>query len=150
MPIDVTVLGSGGPFANPARASSSYLVELDGDRRLLVDAGGGALGRLGQLRIDPVTIELVLVTHTYIDHTGGLAPVVFAAYLGGRTRHLRLVDPAGRERHPGADRFSELLFGEQGPWSDLHSFEGFGIDTREVPNYRSGIRCRPSRASCAR
>ncbi|HEY8685410.1 MAG TPA: MBL fold metallo-hydrolase, partial [Chloroflexota bacterium] len=84
----VTVLGSGGPIANPTRASSGYVVWLDNVPRLLVDAGGGTFVRLGELRVDVPLIDMVFLTHTHIDHTGGLAPVVMAAYMQGRTTHL--------------------------------------------------------------
>jgi ribonuclease BN (tRNA processing enzyme) len=49
----VRVLGSGGPFVNAHRASSGYLVQLDGRPRLLVDAGGGTFERLGRAGVDP-------------------------------------------------------------------------------------------------
>ena len=41
----VQVLGSGGPDANDARASAGYILWIDGQARLLVDAGGGVFLR---------------------------------------------------------------------------------------------------------
>lgn len=133
-PLAVTVLGSGGPMTNPSRASSGFIVWLDGRPRVLVDAGGGTFARLGEAGIDPAAIDLVALTHTHIDHSGGLAAVVFAAWLQGRDRPLTVMGPAGRDRHPGARRFCDLLFGPEGAWSYLHNFEGFGIDALEVPS----------------
>jgi len=130
----LTVLGSGGPFANATRASSGYVVWLAGKPSVLLDAGGGAFERIGRAGIDPAAIDLVLVSHTHIDHTGGLAPVVFAAAMAGRERPFDLVGPAGRDMHPGANRFAELLFGKAGAWSYLHTFDGFGCRSREVPS----------------
>ncbi|GAC1532979.1 MAG: hypothetical protein NVS2B8_21960 [Vulcanimicrobiaceae bacterium] len=40
MSLALTVLGSGGPIANAHRASSGYLVSIDGVPRILVDGGG--------------------------------------------------------------------------------------------------------------
>ena len=37
------ILGSGGPIADDGRASSGYLVWVDGESRVLIDAGGGIL-----------------------------------------------------------------------------------------------------------
>jgi hypothetical protein len=54
-PIAVQILGSGGPRANPFRSSSSYLLWIDGQARILVDMGGGLRRR------DPLLI-LSLVT----------------------------------------------------------------------------------------
>lgn len=136
--LSITVLGSGGPIANPTRASSGYAVWLDGVPRLLVDAGGGTFVRLGELRLDVPLIDLVLLTHTHIDHSGGLSPVVMAAYMQGRITPLGIVGPAGRDIHPGAKRLVDLLFGGYGAWSYMHTFDGFGIEAKEVPSTLEG------------
>src|SRR5207249_11282558 len=47
-PIAVQILGSGGPRVNRDRASSSYLLWIDAQARILVDMGGGAFLRFGQ------------------------------------------------------------------------------------------------------
>ena len=121
------MLGSGGPFANPRRASSSYVLTLSDGRRLLVDAGGGVFERLGRAEIGAAELDPVLLTHLHIDHSGGLAPLVFSAYMEGRTAPLTILGPAPDQDQPGADRFAQLLFGEQGAWSYMHSFDGFGV-----------------------
>ena len=138
MALTLTVLGSGGPIANPRRASSGYLIAVDGSARILVDAGGGTYERLGRAGADLRALELVLLTHTHIDHSGGLAPVVFDLYMNDRGRPLAVTGPAGREIHPGCGRFTELLFGRDGAWSYLHAFDGFGIAAREVPSDPAG------------
>ena len=46
--VSVQILGSGGPRVNPQRASSSYLLWVGGQARILVDIGGGAFLRFGQ------------------------------------------------------------------------------------------------------
>jgi ribonuclease BN (tRNA processing enzyme) len=136
--LSITVLGSGGPITNPHRASSGYVIWLDGVPRLLVDVGGGTFVRMGELGLDVPLIDLVLLTHTHIDHTGGLAPFVMAAYMQGRTTPLRISGPAGRDIHPGCIRFVDLLFGPQGAWSYMHTFDGFGIDPIELPSALEG------------
>ena len=45
--VAVQVLGSGGPEMR-GRASSSYIVWLDGKARVLVDSGGGSALRFGE------------------------------------------------------------------------------------------------------
>lgn len=104
MALMLTVLGSGGPIANPRRASSGYLIALDGVARILVDAGGGTYERLGRAGTDLSALELVLLTHTHIDHSGGLPPVVFDLYMNDRGRPLAVAGPAGRDVHPGCVR----------------------------------------------
>ena len=130
--LELLVLGSGGPFANPTRASSGFLILRDDAPVALVDAGGGVFERLGQAGISTAAIGLVLLTHFHIDHSGGLPPIVFSAFIGGRTKPVALVGPAPLGNQPGASRFAEALFGEDGAWSYLHSFEGFGIDAIEM------------------
>jgi hypothetical protein len=46
-PVAVQVLGSGGPRTNGDRASSSYLLWIGSQARVLVDMGGGAFLRFG-------------------------------------------------------------------------------------------------------
>ncbi len=134
--LGLTVLGSGRPFLTPRRASSCYVVWLDGQPRLLLDAGGGAFVRAGQADLDLAALDTILLTHTHIDHTGGLAPLVFAAYMHGRTTPLGVVGPTGRDVQPGCRRFTDLLFGADGAWSYLRTFEGFGIDATEASSAR--------------
>jgi len=130
----ITILGSGGPFANATRASSGYVVWTEGRPAILLDAGGGAFERLGRAAIDPALIDLVLLSHLHIDHSGGLAPVVFAATIAKRGRPFDLVGPCGRGQVPGAKQFADLLFGRTGAWSYLHTFDGFGVRATEMPS----------------
>lgn len=133
-PLAVTVLGSGGPRPTARRASAGYLLWVDGEPRVLVDPSGGVLERLAGADVEPAVLELVVLTHTHIDHSAGLAPVVFAAWLGGRERPLPVAGPAGAAGQPGCRRFCELLFGVDGAWRDLQSFEGFVLEPLEVPS----------------
>src|ERR1700676_4145482 len=70
--LEVVVLGSGGPRAF-GRAGSSYIVFVDGRPRILLDAGPGAFVRIGELNIDLERVDIVLLTHLHIDHSGDLA-----------------------------------------------------------------------------
>ena len=69
--LDLLVLGSGGPGAT-GRASSSYLVLINGTARILVDAGPGSFARLGEAQVPMTKVDIVLLTHLHIDHAGEL------------------------------------------------------------------------------
>lgn len=133
MSAELIVLGSGGPFINPHRTSSCYVLS-GGGHRLLIDAGGGAFERFGRAGLGAAGLDAVLLTHLHIDHSGGLAPLVFSAYMEGRREVLAIAGPRARDGQPGVAQFAEALFGSAGAWSYLHSFEGFGIRTVEAPS----------------
>lgn len=130
--LELRVLGSGGPHAHPTRASAGYLVLIDGKARVLVDAGGGVFGRVAQQQDDLASLELVVLTHLHVDHTGDLAPLLFDLYLRERPRGLAVIGPAPRGDQPGAETFLDLLFGPRGAWRHLNRFQHFHLDVEEA------------------
>jgi ribonuclease BN (tRNA processing enzyme) len=129
----VTVFGSGGPFANPRRASSGYLVSVDKVPRILVDAGGGVYERIGMSEFNLATLEQLLLTHMHIDHSSDLPAVIMDLYMRNRERPVALAGPAGNDQ-PGAAEFIELLFGSSGAWRYMNTFDGFGVRVLETPS----------------
>src|SRR5258708_8798503 len=71
------VLGSGGPRPF-GRAGTSYIVEVNGKPRILVDAGPGMFVRVGEVNINLEPVDSVLLTHFHIDHSRDL-PGLFQA-----------------------------------------------------------------------
>ena len=83
--LSVMVLGSGGPVPTAAgRASASYLVFVDGQPKILMDAGGGAYQRLAASGTDIKDLDIVLLSHLHIDHMGDLSPIVKGMYFQNR------------------------------------------------------------------
>ena len=70
--VAVRVLGSGGPIVDDARASTGYLLIVDGRPRLLIDAGGGVALRLGELGVRPESLDAWLISHVHVDHSADL------------------------------------------------------------------------------
>ncbi len=105
--LSVMVLGSGGPVAvTPGRASAGYLIFVDGKPRILMDVGGGTYQRLAQSGVNIRDLDIVLLTHLHIDHTGDLSAAIKTIYfhsvmarsmnpaIAGRTLPVNIYGPA--------------------------------------------------------
>jgi len=108
--LELVVLGSGGPRAF-GRAGTSYLVLVDGEARVLVDAGPGAFVQLGKLGIDTNRLEVILLTHLHIDHSADVPAIFLARALSadGPIR-FRVFGPAGSGAFPGVTQWLHVLF----------------------------------------
>ena len=116
------MLGSGGPRAF-GRAGSSYIVLIDGKPRILLDAGPGAFVRIGELQIDLGQVDIVLLTHLHIDHSGDLAAFFNARALtsDGPIKY-RVFGPDGAGLFPKTSRFVDLLVGDNGLFAYQKTF----------------------------
>ncbi len=121
-PLEVVVLGSGGPRPF-GRAGSSYIVEVDGVPRILVDAGPGAFERIGELQLDLQKVDTVLLTHLHIDHSGDLAAFFNArALTSDGPIAYRVFGPDGAGLFPKTSRFVDLLVGSGGAFAYQKTF----------------------------
>jgi ribonuclease BN (tRNA processing enzyme) len=127
-PLEVIVLGSGGPAAL-GRAASSYAVLLDGQPRILVDAGPGSFARAGEAQLSLDTLDTVLLTHLHVDHAAELPGFVKArAVTAAGPIHFDVFGPAGRRAQsdtpafPSTQEFIRLLFGASGAFAYLKDF----------------------------
>lgn len=62
----LTVLGCSGSTPGPNRPASGYLLEAEGFR-LVVDLGNGTLAEV-QARLDPFSVDALLLSHLHADH----------------------------------------------------------------------------------
>lgn len=110
---ELIALGTGGPSA-AGRASSGYILMVDGHARVLVDAGGGSFARLSEMKINLDQLDVVLLTHLHIDDSADV-PAIFKAR-GGAHRgpySFQVFGPEGAGVYPSVSRWVHLLF-EQG------------------------------------
>src|SRR5262249_7706560 len=93
-PGPLRILGSAGPAFNKDRASSSYLLWIDGKARMLVDMGGGTYLRFAQSGAKLSDLALVGISHLHPDHVSDL-PALLWLSRQLRTEPLPIVGPSG-------------------------------------------------------
>jgi ribonuclease BN (tRNA processing enzyme) len=108
-PVAVQILGSGGPIINRDRASTSYLLWIDAQAKILVDMGGGAFLRFGQAQAKPSDLSLVAISHLHPDHVSDLPALLWLSHLS-RKEPLPIVGPSGNDLVPGFPTFLSRLF----------------------------------------
>jgi len=142
--LELLVLGSGGPGAL-GRAASSYLLLLDGNARILVDAGPGSFARLGEAKVRLTNVDIVLLTHLHIDHAGEL-PGLFKARAVSSSGPIifNVWGPEGSPSHaggayfPSTTSFLQLLFGPKGAFAYLSDFSApLSIRAHDLPTQLS-------------
>ncbi|HEX4151821.1 MAG TPA: MBL fold metallo-hydrolase [Steroidobacteraceae bacterium] len=139
-PLEVIVLGSGGPGAT-GRASASYAVLIDGTPRILVDAGSGAFVRIGESKVDLDALDVVLLTHLHVDHAAELPGIMKArAVSSSGPIVFKIYGPAGSPGSrdgayfPSTRRFLDLLFGSRGAFAYLRDFAApITIEPHDLP-----------------
>ena len=103
------VLGSGGPFLRDGRASSSYLLWVNGRARVMVDAGGGAFARFGEAGARIEDLRLLGISHFHPDHSSDLPAILWVSN-NFRTELLPFIGPSRGDVFPGAADFVSRLF----------------------------------------
>jgi len=136
--VAVQVLGSGGPIADDARASSSYLVWVDGKARVMIDAGGGSFLRFGEAQAGFRDLDFMGLSHFHADHSAGFAALLKSGNFANRERALTVAGPSGSDRFPGLNKyFTSILDSDQGAYAYLSGYlDGAGrlpkLDSIEV------------------
>jgi ribonuclease BN (tRNA processing enzyme) len=130
--VAVQILGSGGPRINPFRSSTSYLLWVGDQARVLVDMGGGALGRFGQAQAKMSDLSLLAVSHLHPDHISDLPAFLWQSHLE-RRGPLPIVGPSGNDAAPDFSTFLSRLFDERnGAFPVLGAT--LGGARRDIPN----------------
>jgi ribonuclease BN (tRNA processing enzyme) len=111
-PVAVQILGSGGPRINRDRASTSYLLWIGAQARILVDMGGGAFLRFGQTQAKLSDLSLVAISHLHPDHVSDLPALLWLSHQA-RKDPLPIVGPSGNDVAPSFPTFLSRLFDEK-------------------------------------
>lgn len=121
--VALQVLGSGGPIADDARASSSYILWVDGVSRVLIDAGGGSFLRFGEAGANFVGLDFVGLSHFHTDHSADFPALLKSGSFSGRKRALHVAGPAAGGPFPGLEAWlTSLLDSDAGAYGYLSGF----------------------------
>ena len=136
--VAVQILGSGGPQINRFRSSTSYLLWVGDQARVLVDMGGGAWSRFGQAQAKVSDLSLLAVSHLHPDHISDLPAFLWLSHLE-RKEPLPIVGPSGNDAAPDFSTFLSRLFDENnGAFPVLGST--LGGKRRDIPDRcQSGV-----------
>lgn len=108
------VLGSGGPIADDDRASTGYVVWIDGRSRVLIDAGGGIFLRFGEAGARFPDLDFVGLSHFHTDHSADFPALLKSGIFSDRDRPLPIAGPAAGGPFPGLHGFLQAMIGEDG------------------------------------
>ncbi len=133
--VAVQVLGSGGPIADDARASTAYVVWVDGQSRALIDMGSGSFVRFGEAGASFTELDFIGLSHFHTDHAADFVALLKSGNFAGRKRPLPLAGPSGNRRFPGLDDFlAANIDRESGAYRYLGGYlDGSGGLPRLVP-----------------
>jgi len=138
--LELVVLGSGGPGAT-GRAGSSHVILVDGEPRILADAGPGSFVRLGETGLSLEKLDILLLTHLHADHAAEVPGMVKARAVALHAPiRFKIFGPEGAGRKgpfaffPSTSQFVQLLFGTKGAFAYLPDFAGhIDFDVTDLP-----------------
>jgi len=152
----LVVLGSGTSVPHPQRASAAFWLETDGGS-LLLDCSADAPHRMAQENLDWPNLDAIWISHLHLDHSGGLASLLFgmkwASQTQSRRKPLKMFSCAGLERVLKAidDSNDYGLFKQPFPVelhecsdspSEFEPFEGLRCATFSTPHTRESLALR--------
>ena len=120
--VALQVLGSGGPIADDGRASSSYIVWVDGRSRVLIDAGGGAFLRFGEAFAKFEDLDFIGLSHFHTDHSADFPALLKSGNFSDGDSDLSVAGPDGRGAFPSLDDYLEELLGPGGAYAYLGGY----------------------------
>ena len=130
--VALQVLGSGGPeITYNSRASSGYLLWIDGAARVLIDAGSGVAANFGGSGARLEDLDAIVLTHLHVDHSADLPALIKASYFGERRADLPVYGPTGNKLMPNTTDYVEALLGRDGAFRYLSDY----IDPARRTNY---------------
>lgn len=129
--VELEILGSGGPEIDK-RASTSYLLWIDGEAKLIVDMGSGSMLRFEQSGAKLESLDAVVLTHLHIDHSVDLPSFVKAGFFTSREKSLEIIAPQGNDSFPSIDEYLTALFGTNGAYKYMNDVLSSNSDSFQI------------------
>ena len=121
--VALQVLGSGGPVADDGRASSGYLVWVDGASKILIDAGGGTFLRFGEAGASFASLDFIGLSHFHTDHSADFPALLKSGYFSDRQRSLIVAGPDSGGPFPGLNAYlATMLDKDDGAYGYLSGY----------------------------
>ena len=120
--VAVQVLGSGGPEIGDARASTSYLIWINGRASVIVDTGPGSSVNFDKVGAKFEHLDAVLFTHLHVDHSADFPAYIKGSFFTERGEDLKVYGPAGNQLMPSTVEFVQRLFGDEGVFPYLEDY----------------------------
>src|SRR3954468_19898225 len=99
--MEVVVLGSGTAVPHSKRSSPGFWLETTGGT-ILLDCGPSVVSRIAQEKLDWPSLDAIWLSHFHLDHSGGLAPLLFgtrnAPEMRNRKKPLTIFGPQGTRK----------------------------------------------------
>lgn len=123
--VALQVLGSGGPIADDERASSAYILWIDGQSRVMIDAGGGSFLRFGEAGARFEALDFVGLSHFHTDHSADFPALLKSGYFADRERPLGVAGPGAGGPFPSLNDYLKALLE---PGAGVYGYLGGYLD----------------------
>lgn len=134
----IQILGAGGPELHDGDAGPSYLLWIDNQARLLIDAGPGASVRFDEAGAAFEDLDAIAFSQLSANHAADFPAFLDGSRFHSRTRSLPVLGPEGGSSI-GLSTFVERLIGPDGAYPELADFltvqsrGGYRLSVRGVP-----------------
>ncbi|MBL1320165.1 MAG: MBL fold metallo-hydrolase [Methylophaga sp.] len=129
--VKLQVLGSGGPELGDKRASSGYLIWINGKASVLIDAGAGSSLNFEKSSAKFEDLQAIVFSHFHVDHSVDFPTYIKGSFFTSRQNDLPVFGPEGNALMPSTTEFVNKTLGDDGAFSYLQNF----VNTEQPSSY---------------
>lgn len=133
----ILMLGTGAAMPDPDRNHSSILITVRG-RHYLFDCGHGATRQMVRAGIDPVTVDVIFLSHLHYDHIAEFPFFMISTWMCNRAVAPIVIGP------PETQRFVDHLLADGAFAKDIEARAQYPQRQRNLHVLKPDVReCRP-------